>query len=264
MNLKYIATISILTYLLAALAQSCHLLGTLPWKKRHYLILSVICLASHGWVLYQLVETPQGQNLSWLIMLSCTLWLMNILTWLTAWQSRVENICVLTYPLTACSLGLALYLGGTEVVDTKAQLGVLAHIFISLFAMSFLSLASLQAVLLGWQNHLLKHHRPSPMLQILPPLQTMENMLFHIVWAGLCFLSATLLSGFYFQAGLFAPFLLPKTILALVAWVLLLCLLLGRYRFGWRGPTAIRWTLYGTLLSLLSYFGTKAFYANLV
>lgn len=246
--------------MVTAFLQGCHLLGYIKVKKSVGLGLSLLCLITHGWVLYQLIETPQGQNLDWRVMLSCTWWLMNILTWITAWRSPVENLYILTYPLTACSLGLALLIGDQTVVDTKMQPGMLAHIFISLFAMSLLSLACLQAIFLGWQNYLLKHHRPSHILQILPPLQTMENMLFYSIWAGFIFLSATLISGFYFQAGLLTPFLFPKTLLAMLAWGLLVGLLLGRYRFGWRGPTAVRWTLGGTLLSLLSYFGTKALF----
>jgi ABC-type uncharacterized transport system permease subunit len=35
-------------------------------------------------------------------------------------------------------------------------------------------------------------------------------------------------------------------------------LLWGRYRFGWRGRIAIRWTLAGFLVLALAYFGSKA------
>jgi len=34
-------------------------------------------------------------------------------------------------------------------------------------------------------------------------------------------------------------------------------LLLGRWRLGWRGRSAIHWTLGGFALLLLAYFGTK-------
>jgi len=34
-------------------------------------------------------------------------------------------------------------------------------------------------------------------------------------------------------------------------------LLFGRWRYGWRGSLAVRMTLAGIVLLLLSYFGTK-------
>lgn len=259
MNLNYLGILTLVFYLYVALAQGLHLFGRLPYSQYRYMTGSLLCIIAHGWILYKQIETPQGQNVDWLIMLSLTLWLMNIFMLLTSFRTKVENLCVLTYPLTALSLVLTLSLGGYDVINTKTQPDVLAHIFISLFALSLLTLASLQAVLVGLQNFLLKHHYPSPMLRILPPLQTMEDLLFHIIWGGLLFLSASLLSGFLFQAELLTYYLLPKTLLSLCAWVLLTFLLVGRYLFGWRGATAIRWTLSGTWLAFLSYFGTKAF-----
>lgn len=257
MNLKYIGILTFFTYLSVALAQGLHLFGHLAFPRWRYWIGALAALLGHGWILYNLIETPQGQNLYWLCMLSFTLWLMNIITLLTTLTARVENLSALTFPLSALSLGLVMHFIGSDIVDTKAQ-GVLAHIFISMFAISLLLLASLQAILMGLQNSLLKAHKPSKMLSILPPLQAMEALLFHIIWCGMLFFSGSLISGFFYQGPLFTSHLLPKIILALCAWVLLTLLLLGRYRFGWRGPTAIRWTLSGTSFALLSYFGTKA------
>lgn len=258
MNLYYLGILTLLTYLSVALAQGLHLFGKLSCSCWRYRTGSILAIVGHGWILYKLIETPQGQNLDWLIMLSFTLWLMNVFTFIMSLRAPINNLCVLTYPLAALSLGLALFFGGNAVIDTKTQLGVLAHILISFFAISLLSLASLQALLLGLQNFLLKHHRPSPILRFLPPLQTMEGLLFLIIISGMLFLSASLLSGFFFQPGLaITAYLVPKSILALSAWILLTLLLIGRYFFGWRGPTAVRWTLSGTLLAILSYFGTK-------
>ena len=40
-------------------------------------------------------------------------------------------------------------------------------------------------------------------------------------------------------------------------WVILGVLLFGRFRFGWRGKTAIRWTLSSFLFLMLAFFGSK-------
>ncbi|MBI2792639.1 MAG: cytochrome c biogenesis protein CcsA [Gammaproteobacteria bacterium] len=258
MNLHHLSILTISGYIIIALAQGLHLFGKLWSTKGFYYAGSLLLVTTHGWILYKLIDTPQGHNLDWLIMLSFTLWLMNLFTLAMSLKKPIANLCVLTYPASAISVGLALFYGGYDFLATKAPYGVLAHIFISFFAVSLLSMASLQALLLGLQNYLLKHHKPSTMLRILPPLQTMEGLLFVIISSGMLFLSASLMTGFLYQDTLLTAQLFPKIVLALCAWILLTLLLVGRYFFGWRGPTAIRWTLSGTLLIIFSYFGTKA------
>ncbi len=258
MNLKYIGILTSIIYLCMALIQGLHLFGHGTFSRGRYVIGTLLALSGHGSILYKCIELPEGQNLYWLCMLSFTLWLMNIVSLLTSFRARVENLSTLTYPLSGLSILLVMYFAGSDIMDTKAHPGVLAHIFISMFAISLLLLASLQAILMGLQNRLLKQHKLSAMLHILPPLQAMETMLFHIIWCGMLFFCGSLFSGFFYQGPLFTVHLLPKIILALCAWFLLVLLLLGRYRFGWRGPTAIRWTLCGTTFALFSYFGTKA------
>lgn len=258
MNLTNISILTILCYLLAALKQGYTLFGRLKQSPSGYFATALLCLMLHLFILYQLIEMPEGQNLNWLIMFSFMLWLMNLLIFFTALKSPVENLQVLTFPLSAFSIALVLCFGNDEIINTKSHPGMIAHIFISLFAMSLFSLASVQGTLMGLQNYLLKHHHPSPMLRILPPLQSMENLLFTIIWCGVILLSATLLTGFFFGYSFTSNSLLPKTLLSLGAWFLFILLLVGRYCFGWRGLTAIRWTLSGTCLTLISYFGTKA------
>jgi len=78
-----------------------------------------------------------------------------------------------------------------------------------------------------------------------------------MISAGVGFLSISLLAGFVFIDYLFAQHLVHKTILSLLAWVIFSCLLLGKKYYGWRGKTAITWTLYGFLSLVLAYFGSK-------
>ena len=51
--------------------------------------------------------------------------------------------------------------------------------------------------------------------------------------------------------------LIHKVVFSVIAWVVFAILLFGRYRFGWRGPTASRWTLTGTGFLVLAYFGSQ-------
>ena len=85
----------------------------------------------------------------------------------------------------------------------------------------------------------------------------MERLLFQLIGLAFFVLSLALLSGMVFVEHLFAQHLVHKTVLSMTAWVIFVVLLIGRYRFGWRGRTAVRLTLIGTGFLILAYFGSK-------
>jgi ABC-type uncharacterized transport system permease subunit len=66
-----------------------------------------------------------------------------------------------------------------------------------------------------------------------------------------------LFSGFVFVRDLVAQHLAHKVALSCLAWLILGILLIGRWRFGWRGRIASRWALSGFCLLGLAYFGSK-------
>ena len=85
----------------------------------------------------------------------------------------------------------------------------------------------------------------------------MEVLLFQTIGFGFIFLSTALLSGFFFVEDLFAQQLVHKTVLSIIGWFILAVLLFGRFKFGWRGRIAIRWTLAAFVFIMLAYFGSK-------
>ena len=85
----------------------------------------------------------------------------------------------------------------------------------------------------------------------------MENLLFDTIVTGFICLSLSLVSGMMFLENMFAQQLAHKTVLSILAWIVFAILLLGRWQLGWRGRTAIRWTLGGFISLMLAYFGSK-------
>ena len=81
---------------------------------------------------------------------------------------------------------------------------------------------------------------------------------FAVVVVGFILLSLSLASGLMFLEDMFAQRLVHKTVLSLTAWLVFGTLIWGRFRFGWRGRTAIIWTLSGFAVLMLAYFGSKA------
>jgi ABC-type uncharacterized transport system permease subunit len=79
-----------------------------------------------------------------------------------------------------------------------------------------------------------------------------------MIGAGFVLLTLALISGFAFLDDMFAQHLVHKTVLSTLAWLIFGGLLIGRFRYGWRGRTAITWTLSGFGVLILAYFGSKA------
>ena len=92
-----------------------------------------------------------------------------------------------------------------------------------------------------------------------PPLLTLERALFRLIAAGFVLLSLALASGVLFSEELFGQAFqfTHKNVFAVASWVVFGLLVVGRWRYGWRGRKALRWILTGTLLLILAYLGTK-------
>jgi len=174
-----------------------------------------------------------------------------------ALDKPVEKLGVAIFPLAAVLLGLDMIFPEKTHPLAAHNWQMSTHILTSIIAFSLLNIAALQAILLAIQDQQLRSHQPKRLMLALPPLQAMETLLFQMIGAGLFFLTVSLFSGFIFIADLFAQHLVHKTVLSIIAWFIFSGLLIGRLRYGWRGNTAIQWTLIGFVLLLLAYFGSK-------
>jgi len=131
------------------------------------------------------------------------------------------------------------------------------HILISITAYSVLAMAALQSIVFALQEHQLRHKHPVRAMRLLPPLQTMEELLVQLLTIGFFLLSLSLATGLMFVHDIFTQHLAHKTILSILAWVIFALVLCGRWSLGWRGQKLIRWTLSGFAILMLAYFGSK-------
>lgn len=204
-----------------------------------------------------IVHQNSGFNFSFFSMASLVSMIVALLLLLATLSKPVENLGIFLFPVTALMLALDLCFPERQrSLDTHSW-QMHTHILTSIIAFSLLNIAALQAILLAIQNQQLKSHPPKRYIQSMPPLQSMESLLFQMIGAGLFFLSIALASGFIFLEDLFAQHLAHKTFFSMIAWLIFSGLLVGRSSYGWRGRTAIKWTLLGFLFLLLAYFGSK-------
>ena len=219
-------------------------------------LIGLIAVLCHSFSAYQDLHRPEGIHLGFFSAGSLIGWLVATLVLLSSLRQKIDNLFIGAFPLAGIALSTTLI--GIETSPVKHyDTGLVLHILISILAYSIFTLAAFQAVLLAKQEHQLKHHKTRGLLRSLPPLQTMETLLFEMIWTGLILLSLSLVSGALVFEDLFAQQLLHKTVLSILAWLLYAILLVGRHFLGWRSHKAIRWTVGGFVVLMLSFFGSK-------
>jgi ABC-type uncharacterized transport system permease subunit len=230
-------------------------------QKSHLAKISIIsawiAALSHTGIIATKLYTQQGLDFSFFSIASFIALIIVIFLLLAALSKPVEKLGIILFPSAALFLLLNTLLPSNAAITQGLSAEMLIHIFSSITAFSLLAIAAVQALLLILQNYYLKNHISGKFVQSLAPLQAMEALLFQMIRSGLLFLSISLLTGFIFIDNLFAQHLVHKTILSLLAWIIFSCLLLGKRYYGWRGKTAISWTLYGFASLVLAYFGSK-------
>lgn len=217
-------------------------------------IMTVLALIFHAADIFLTME--DGWDLSLFSTLAVTSWLMAFITMLLGARQKAAHPGIVIYPLVALSLILKTSVP-SEPTTTLTNPAIEWHILLSLAAYSLFSLAALQAIILAIQEKQLRQRHLVGLMRKLPPLQSMETTLFQLISAGFILLTLGLTTGLFFIQDIFAQHLIHKTVLSLIAWCVFAMLLHGRLRYGWRGKTAIKWTLIGFIFLVFAYFGSK-------
>ncbi|SHN90044.1 CcsA-related protein [Bathymodiolus heckerae thiotrophic gill symbiont] len=182
-------------------------------------------------------------------------WLIAILLFLSSISKPVHALGILVYPLAAISLGFGILF--PDASDKIIPLSIASHVFLSITAYALLALAVCQSVLLKIQENHLHAHKINAFINKLPPLQTMEGLLFQSLRIGFYLLTLSLITGFIFIDDFLAQQLMHKTVLSIIAWMIFATLITGRKLFGWRGKQAITTTQVGFSLLVIAYYGSK-------
>nr|WP_235015471.1 cytochrome c biogenesis protein CcsA [Oceanicoccus sp. KOV_DT_Chl] len=182
---------------------------------------------------------------------------ISAITLISLLRRPTNTLVIALYPLAALSVIASSFASPAIVLHNTISAGMFSHILISILAYSLLTIATIQAITLALQERHLKHRHMGGILKALPPLQTMEQILFELLWLGIVFLTLSLVTGFIFIEDIFAQHLAHKTFFSFVAWGLFATLLWGRHQLGWRSQTAARWTIGGFIALMLAYYGSK-------
>ena len=224
------------------------------WARLAALVAAVL----HAIALASALRVDGGLNLALTGAFSLVAWVVVCLYLLSSLSRPVDNLGAVILPLAAITLLVAWWWPGESPTRLSSPPQA-THIVISLLAYSLLCLAAVQSLMLLAQESKLRHKHPQGMVRALPPMQTMEQVMFQMIGIGFVLLSLTLISGVFFADAVFGkPFALTHhVVLSALGWAVYAILLFGRWRLGWRGRIAVRWTLGGFALLVLAYFGSK-------
>ncbi|MDI6747770.1 MAG: cytochrome c biogenesis protein CcsA [Rhodocyclaceae bacterium] len=231
--------------------------GVAGWERT----LLFVALIFHGVALWQDITPGGGAALhfGFAVALSVMTWLAVVLYWIESFYARMEGLQMLGLPLAAACVLLPWVLPGQHVLANAGSPTFRVHLLMAMLAYSLFTLAALHAILMAVAERRLHRGRLTPLFAGLPPLLTMEALLFRLIHIAFGLLTLTLISGAVFSEHIFGKALQfnHKTVFAVLSWLIFAALLFGRHRYGWRGRIALRWTLTGFAVLLLAYVGSR-------
>lgn len=229
--------------------------GLVFWE-RTWLLAALTC---HGATLVQEIFPAGGMRFGFSVALSLILWLAIALYWVESLYARMDGLQMLGLPFAALCVLLPPAFPGQHLLANAGSPVFRAHFLMAMLAYSLFTLAALHAILMAVAEKRLHRGRLTPFFAGLPPLLTMESLLFRLIHIAFLLLTLTVASGAIFSESIFGKALTfnHKTVFAILSWVIFAHLLAGRHFRGWRGRKALRWTLAGFVALLLAYVGSR-------
>ena len=231
----------------------------LPSRSQWAHLALVFPLSLHALLLFRTILDGDALYLGVGTAISVIIWLTALIYWTGSFFFRLEGLQVLVVPTAAALSLLPLALPAVHPLTNTHLAAFKAHLIISLLAYGLFTIASLHVLMMAVMERRLHRGNLPQFMQNLPPLLTMELLLFRIIFAGFVLLTLTLGSGILFSEELFGKPMqfTHKTVFGFLSWIIFGAMLAGRALYGWRGRVAMRWTLTGFLSLVLAYIGSK-------
>lgn len=231
----------------------------------------MVALVSHGVLLHETIFPADHMMFGFAFALSAMLWLGVGIYWIESFFFSLAGLGLIVFPVAMLASLMPLAFPGTQILGYAARPLFKLHFVIANVAYGLFTLAAFHAFLmLLAERRLHSFNRPAAgepasgqwlgrWLDLLPPLLTLEKLLFRLIAAGFVLLTLTIVSGFLFSEQLFArAFRVDhKTVFAIISWLMFGGILIGRSFRGWRGRTALRWVIASFGILLLAYVGSR-------
>lgn len=229
--------------------------GLALWER----LALLAALLGHGTLLHSALFPGGGMHFGFSVAISLMVWLAVLFYWIETLYARLDGLQTLAMGAAAVAVVLPALFPSQHLLDNSGSPAFRAHFIVAMLAYSLFTLAAFHALLMSFAEKRLHNARLNRALSNLPPLLTMEALLFRLITIAFVLLTLTLASGVGFSEFLFGrAFRLDhKSVFGFISWGLFATLLVGRHLWGWRGRRAIRWTLTGFVTLLLAYVGSR-------
>lgn len=220
--------------------------------------LLILALVLHAVAVGAAIVRADGLDLSFVNALSLVAGLAVLAAWSTGLLRTLPGVAAVVLPVAAvCALLPPIAV--SHRVAFAGEPWAAAHIAIALVAYALFVVVALQALVMTGLEKKLHRGLADATAHPTPPLLTLERYMFRLLTVGFALLTLTLASGMLFSEELFGKpvTLTHKNVFSVAGWLVFAVLLIGRWRYGWRGRTALKWILGGTLLLVLGYLGSK-------
>lgn len=219
----------------------------------------LIPLTLHGYLLWSEIFSVWGFDFSLLNVMSLIIWLTLLVYWVARFFYPLGCLQALVLPLAAVVSVLPVFFPSGHILNNTSLFAFKAHITVAMLAYSLFTIALLHAVLISQVEKYLHRATLPRILRDLPPLLTMETLLFRMIGIGFFLLTLTLASGVIFSEEIFGKAwqFNHKVLFGFLSWLVFAVLLWGHLFYGWRGRVAVRWTMGGFALLVLAYLGSK-------
>ncbi len=223
------------------------------------LLLLGLAILIHALALGEALFRGPGLNIGFSHAVSLIVWLSTVSYVLLGNDARLTRLALLYLAPFAVVAAALPALVPAEHIVMYAGWAFRLHLVVAILAYALFTVAALLALLMLFLEKRLLAGALHVGEQSLPPLLRVEQLLFKLLVAAFILLTATLVTGVFFSEALFGKVfqVTHKTVFAVLSWLIFAGLLLGHWRSGWRGKVAVRWTLLGFVLLLLSYVGSK-------
>ena len=250
-----ISFLAIFLYLSASFLQMRNISGGLD-SNSTVKILALSAIFCHFLIVFHTIFDVSGYNLGLYSMLSLMAFCIGVIVLLGSFRRPTSNLFLLIFPIGAITVLLNAMFNSNSELKNEIEGGMAFHIAMSVIAYSIITIAAVQAAMLSFGDRMLRS-RQLRLINSLPALETMEQIMFEMLWIGLLFLTLSIASGFLFVEDFSGPGVIHHIVLAIAAWLVFALLVIGRKHLGWRGIVASRWTVVGFILLALGYFGSK-------
>ncbi|UOF93779.1 MAG: cytochrome c biogenesis protein CcsA [Bordetella sp.] len=242
-------------------------------KLHVFLLIGII---AHGFSLRANLLENNSLFLNPTIGFSAILWLSLIILWTENTIARkMGRLYLILLPLGALSCILAANFAKKSLIQSSENYWLRIHLFLALSSYGLITVAAFHAIFMALLNYYLRNFLKkisensfvNQIFEIQPPILIQEKILFRTIGIGFLFLTLTVGSGLVASVIVLneTSWLFDhKIIFTLLSWVTFGLLLLGRYRWGWRGRVALHWTLSGFLFLVLTYVSQKFIISKII